>query len=99
MNFSTSGNPPLNSKLIIHVIDASSSNLLNNIQSVDKILTEIGAFKIPCIRVFNKIDLLENGKIDCIINNEENDIYISALKNQGIDKLKEKISDFFIMAN
>ena len=42
---------------------------------------------------------MENGKIDCIINNEEHDIYISALKNQGIDKLKEKISDFFIMAN
>lgn len=89
----------INSKLIIHVIDAYSPNLLNNILSVDRILNEIGAFKIPCIRVFNKIDLLENGKIDCIINNEENDIYISALKNQGTDKLKEKISDFFITAN
>ena len=89
----------INSKLIIHVIDASSPNILKNIQSVNNIIKELKADSIQCIRVFNKIDLLENGKTDCIINNEDHDIYISALKNQGIDQLKEKISDFFIMAN
>lgn len=89
----------ISSKLIIHVIDASSPNILKNIQSVNNILKELKADNIQCIRVFNKIDLLENGKTDCIINNEDHDLYISALKNHGIDKLKEKISDFFVMAN
>lgn len=89
----------INSKLIIHVIDASSTNLLNNIKSVENIINDIGAHDIQCIRVFNKIDLLENGKSDCIINTKDHDVYISALKRIGIDNLKEKISNFFITAN
>jgi GTP-binding protein HflX len=83
------------SKLLLHVIDVSSQSINTNINSVKNILDEIGASDIPCIRVFNKNDLLKNGIKDIIIEPDKNDIYISALTNQGIEELKQKIINFF----
>jgi GTP-binding protein HflX len=84
------------SKLLIHVIDVSSPLIKQNIESVDNVLKEINADKIPVIRVFNKKDLLINGKSDVIINHYDGDVYISALKNDGIEILKKRIKNFFI---
>jgi GTPase len=43
--------------LLLHVIDASADNRDEQIESVDKLLAEIGAGDVPQIRVFNKIDI------------------------------------------
>ncbi|SEF65181.1 GTPase HflX [Nitrosomonas ureae] len=45
--------------LLLHVIDASSSNSDEQIKEVNKILKEIGADVIPQILIFNKIDLID----------------------------------------
>ncbi|OHD15090.1 MAG: GTPase HflX [Spirochaetes bacterium GWC1_27_15] len=84
-----------NSKLILHIIDGSSHSIKNNIQSVNKVLEEIDALNIPTIRVFNKIDLLNNGISDIMEEKTENDIFISVKKKIGIEELKEKINKFF----
>ena len=89
----------LQSRLVLHVIDASSPNVMNNIRCVNETLKEIEAHKIPHIRVFNKVDLLPNGAADCIVSREHGDIFISALNNKGIDKLKDKICENLILAN
>jgi GTP-binding protein HflX len=83
-----------NSKLLLHVIDSSSKGIVKNIDSVNKVLEEIGADKLPVIRIFNKTDLLQNGHKD-IIEHDENDIFISVKDKTGIDGLKKKINDFF----
>ena len=84
-----------NSKLIIHVIDGSSSNINTNIDSVNKVLEDIDANTIPIIRVFNKIDLLKNGIGDIMTEKKDDDLFISVKNKVGIDFLKEKISTFF----
>jgi len=84
-----------NSKLLLHIIDSTSNNIVTQINSVNSIIKEIGADDIPCIRVFNKKDLLINEQYEIIIENDKNDIYISALKKDSIDLLKNKIADFF----
>ncbi len=84
-----------NSKLILHVIDSSSSNINTNINSVNKVLEEIEATSIPTIRVFNKTDLLTGGVGDIMTEKKENDIFISVKEKIGIDNLKQKIADFF----
>lgn len=46
--------------LLIHVIDAADPNRELNIEEVDSVLAEIGADAVPCLRVMNKIDLLDS---------------------------------------
>ena len=43
--------------LLLHVVDANSSERFDQIAEVNKVLQEIGAQQIPQILVFNKIDL------------------------------------------
>jgi GTPase len=84
-----------NSRLLIHVIDSTSKNIDKNIKSVNGVLEEIGALNIPTIRVFNKIDALQNGPSDILIEHDESDIFISVKEKTGIGDLKKMIGDFF----
>jgi GTP-binding protein HflX len=45
--------------LLLHVVDASSSNRSEQIDEVNKVLKEIGADHIPQILVLNKADLID----------------------------------------
>ncbi len=48
--------------LLIHVVDAANPNFQEQIDQVQKVLTEIGASGIPQILVFNKLDALEKDR-------------------------------------
>ncbi|HBD96413.1 MAG: GTPase HflX [Spirochaetes bacterium GWF1_31_7] len=85
-----------NSKLILHVIDSSSDRIVTHIESVEKVLKEIGVENIPIIKIFNKIDLLP-GKITGIgVSTKPEDVLISTITKEGIPALKEAIKKFFI---
>ena len=74
---------------LLHVIDAHSENRDDNMAEVYKVLAEIGAGKIKCIEVFNKIDLLEDGR-PRVDRNEEGvpyRVWLSAEAGQGVDLL------------
>ncbi len=45
--------------LLLHVIDCSNPNHLEQIEQVQRVLEEIGAADVPQILVFNKLDALE----------------------------------------
>ena len=79
--------------LILHVVDVSNSNYKEHIETVNKTLEKIGAGEIPQIVVYNKCDALEPALP--MIALKENEVLISAKNNKGIDKLKEKIIEFF----
>ena len=48
--------------LLVHVVDISHPNALNQYESVQMTLDEIGAGHIPAVTVLNKIDLLHDPK-------------------------------------
>tara|TARA_B100000029_G_scaffold443250_1_gene462203 strand:- start:128 stop:1420 length:1293 start_codon:yes stop_codon:yes gene_type:complete len=75
--------------LILHVLDSNDRSMLQHKQSVENILKEIGAEKIPIIHVYNKADLL---KADLNTMSTFDHIQISAKNGTGINLLLESIS-------
>jgi len=78
-----------NADLLIHVLDSSDRFMHQNKQSVEKILKQIGADKIPTIYAYNKIDLVKNS-LDLL--NTQQHIEVSAKENIGTEKLIESIA-------
>lgn len=69
--------------LLLHVIDASHPQWQTQQRIVDELIDELGAQKIPCIRVYNKCDLAFS--FDRV--RRENAVSISAKTGEGIDTL------------
>lgn len=83
----------LNADILLHVIDCSHSNAEVQINSVTKVLEEIGASDKPVINVFNKIDRLEGGVLPLHLKLIAGDaVFVSALTGQGIDDLTLAVS-------
>jgi len=86
--------------LLLHVVDAASPVLLEQMDEVIRVLAEIGAADIPQVLVFNKCDSLPahqqpRHQLDvyelpsgrrCLR------VFVSALKGQGLDVLREVIA-------
>lgn len=70
--------------LLIHVIDASDNEWERKEEVTNETLNEIGAGEIPVLRVFNKIDLVED-------TSNLNRICISCIKEEGIEEVLDKI--------
>lgn len=81
----------LEATLLLHVIDSSSPNMLEQIEAVESVLKEIGA-DAPILHVYNKIDL--SGDVAKIIYkkpNVPNQVYVSAHSGQGLELLSEAV--------
>lgn len=84
------------SDLIIHVVDGSNENALVQIETVNKVLKEIGAENKDTILAINKIDLAKDENIQVIKARFNDCIEISALKEINLDMfLKEVESRIF----
>ena len=49
--------------LLLHVVDGANPEYLEQIEQVQRVLSEIGAADVPQILVFNKLDAIENGNL------------------------------------
>ena len=78
--------------LLIHVIDAADSNRDIKTKEVDLILDELGVNSMPQIRALNKIDLTKNEEI-WPANNLHPEIKISSETGEGLEELKNKVSE------
>ena len=78
--------------LLIHVIDAADANRDHKIKEVDLILGELGVTSMPQIRALNKIDLIANEDI-WPANNLHPEIKISSETGEGLEKLKNTVSE------
>lgn len=78
--------------LVLHVIDASSSEYEGQIKAVQNVLDQIGAQDIPCIEVFNKADLLEAEVRDGLPARYPFAQVVSAQTGFGIDSLVKRIA-------
>jgi GTPase len=86
------------SDLLIHLVDASSSQFENHIASVEKILDELKLSEIPRLLVFNKSDLLNE---DEVINLRRafNAVTISATNRTTLAPMLERISEMLDSAD
>ncbi len=50
--------------ILLHLIDVSNPYFEEQIETVEEIFEEMGITNVPCIRVFNKIDLIDKEKIE-----------------------------------
>lgn len=81
----------LEATLLLHVIDSSSPNMLEQIEAVESVLQEIGA-DAPILHVYNKIDLSgDAAKIIYKEPNVPNQVYVSAHSGQGLALLSEAV--------
>jgi len=82
------------SDLLIHVVDSSNPRVLQQIESVGKILADLRLNQIPQIIVLNKSDLLEPGLIEGLIRQISLDtpaecVSISAIHRASLRPLVE----------
>jgi GTPase len=80
------------SDLLIHLVDASSPQLENQIASVNRILGELQLDAVPRLLVFNKTDLVDPEELEnrCAVYNA---LSISALKRETLGNLVNEISE------
>lgn len=80
------------SSLVLHVIDASSTEHANQITAVEDVLTQIAANEITRINVFNKCDLLLEEQLEALQKENEDALFISTRTGFGLEQLKNRIA-------
>lgn len=70
--------------LLLHVVDVSREDWREQAETVDKVITQLGAQQIPQILVCNKADLCENPDL---IPSGEDIVAISARQGRGMEQL------------
>jgi GTP-binding protein HflX len=82
--------------LLLHVVDASDEQKNDHIEQVNQVLKHIDADKCPQILVFNKIDQTQClPHVDIGQDKEIHRVWISALKNQGLNLLTSALKQYF----
>ena len=77
--------------LLLHVVDISDIDHRQKEKEVNQILDELNLQSIPQIRVNNKCDIKGSTNLDS--KNKDNEVWISAEKNIGIQELRELINN------
>ncbi|CAG1019360.1 GTPase HflX [Burkholderiaceae bacterium] len=86
--------------LLLHVVDASSPQLAEQMAEVQRVLADIGAGAVPQVLVYNKFDKLEDTQRPrSAVDTLELEggvrvprVFVSALDGRGLDELREVIS-------
>jgi GTP-binding protein HflX len=87
--------------LLLHVIDASSPALDEQVTEVERVLAEIGADGVPQILVYNKCDRLDDSRrprepsdwIEVRSGLRRRRVFVSALTGFGLDALRDAIAE------
>lgn len=81
--------------LLLHVVDVNDEERQAHIEQVHDVLHQIGAEEVPRVLVYNKIDLKSELSPQIIRDDlgVVQKVYISTLKERGIDDLRTAISE------
>jgi len=78
--------------LLLHVVDISHPNALNQFEVVQETLDELGAHHIPVVTALNKVDRLRDPEsAKDVVSHYSKAITISALKGDGVKDLLKVI--------
>ena len=91
--------------LLLHVVDGSSPDYLEQIEQVQRVLFEIGAADVPQILVFNKLDAIEKRSLPPQLKDQfelraafeassqsVERVFVSARTGEGLSVLRELLS-------
>jgi len=87
--------------LLLHVVDAASPVLDEQMAEVERVLAEIGASEVPQILVFNKCDLLEASRqpregrdwLELHPGQRRARVFVSAATGAGLPALRQAIAE------
>lgn len=80
--------------LLLHVVDASSTEAENQIRAVKEVLRELGLEDCPMIMVLNKADRVpDRSYLDVLRAHHEESITVSAFKKEGLDRLEHAVRE------
>jgi len=81
--------------LLLHVVDISHSNALNQFQSVEDTLDQLGAHHIPVVTALNKVDRLRDPEAakEVVSHFSTRAVTISGLKGNGISDLLQVMQE------
>jgi len=83
----------VNADLLLHIIDVSNPDALKQIESVNKVLAEIGCGERPLLQVFNKVDIVkEIGQLEMLQTLFRDAVAISAKTGFGLEGLSEAVT-------
>ncbi len=84
--------------LLLHVIDFAREDFQEEEEAVERTLQQLDALRKPIIKVYNKIDLLENPEEFLERNFTGNGrVYISAREGLGIEDLLKRIDEALLV--
>ena len=91
--------------LLLHVVDGSNPDYLEQIEQVQRVLGEIGAADVPQILVFNKLDAIEKNSLPLQLNDRfelraafegasssVERVFVSARTGEGLPVLRELLA-------
>jgi len=82
--------------LLLHVIDVSNPDVVDQIESVEAVLAEIGCAEKPMLEVFNKADAITDvGPLEMLQTLHPEAVTISAKTGLGLDELARKITQHY----
>jgi GTP-binding protein HflX len=79
--------------LIVHIADATSQHLDEQVDAVRRVLGEIGAGEIPEVLALNKIDRVPGSVRARLAGRFPGSVAVSALTGEGAEELRQEISD------
>ncbi len=86
------------SELLVHVVDASNPRVLQQVESVDKILSDLHFNEIPQLIVLNKTDLLGRDAVEVLMRQVTIDggaqcVPLSAIRRESLRPMVEMIGE------
>jgi GTP-binding protein HflX len=78
---------------LLHVVDASHPNVLEQITSVYDVLSELGALEKPMITVLNKADLVREEDLTWLAGQVPNPVIVSAIARTGFGRLLSAVQE------
>ncbi|MDO3686800.1 GTPase HflX [Micromonospora sp. C28ISP2-4] len=78
--------------LVLHVVDASAPDALEQITTVHGVLHEIGAGDLPELLVLNKIDIAPPDWVDALCRACPEAVPVSAVTGEGVHRLRVELA-------
>jgi GTP-binding protein HflX len=86
----------VNADLLLHVVDIANPDVMNQIESVNQVLSEIGCGEKPVLELFNKADAIRDaGPLETLQTLHPEAITISAKTGLGLGELAHRVIEFY----
>ena len=84
----------INADLLLHIVDVSNDKAMQQAESVEKVLKEIGCGQRPMLTVLNKVDIVKNpGQLELLETTFNESLTVSAKTGLGLEALCKAVTE------